>query len=208
MLSLLNALKGAKFGVLEQMAKARFGSVLSMVMDINLKQTRRLIFGMFYGEFHGDGTWQHRRVANFIYDLSNFNVNGRTGNIMKKFKAGPGDPLAGWVKETSDLLLNDCQKINADAEAARTMGTTLWFDKTDSETSRMKKVIACGQFTTCGKLLEYVLDIELKMKKEADLPETARTIDFTTEEQTLFNDIKKQLTDDWKKFKQQPDFLI
>lgn len=72
----------------------------------------------------------------------------------------------------------------------------------------MKKVIACGQFTTCGKLLEYVLDIELKMKREAELPETARTIIFTAEEQALFNDIKKQLTDDWKKFKQQPDFLI
>jgi len=208
MLSLLNALKGAKLGVLEQMVKARFGSVLSMVMDINLKQTRRLIFGMFYGEFHGDGTWQHRRVANFIYDLSNFNINGRTGNISKKFKAAPNDPQADWLRETSDVLLKGCQKINADAEEARTMGTTLWFDKTDSERSRMKKVIACGQFTTCGKLLEYVLDIELKMKREATLPETQRTIIFTGEEQALFNDIKQQLTEDWKKFKQQPDFLI
>jgi predicted acylesterase/phospholipase RssA len=208
MLSLLNALNGAKFGVLEQMVKARFGSVLSMVMDINLKQTRRLIFGMFYGEFQGDGTWQHRRVANFIYDLSQFNIVARTGNIQKKFKAVKGDPQESWINTTRDLLLKDCQKLNAVAEEARTMGTTLWFDKNDSEKKRMRKVIACGQFTTCGKLLEYVLEIELKMKREASLPEPDRTVIFTDGELALFNEIKRQLADDWAQFKSQPEFLV
>ena len=61
--------------------------------------------------------------------------------------------------------------------------------------------------TTCGKLLEYVLDVELKMKREAALPEEGRTIILSAEELALFNDIKKQLQDDWKRFKQQPDFL-
>jgi len=72
----------------------------------------------------------------------------------------------------------------------------------------MKKVIACGQFTTCAKLLEYSLEIELKMKREASLPAAERTILFSDEDLNIFNVVKKQLEDDWKQFKLQPDFLV
>ncbi|HEY4205839.1 MAG TPA: patatin-like phospholipase family protein [Puia sp.] len=212
-LSLMKAFKGARFGVLEQMLKARLGSVLSMVMDINLKQTRRLIFGVFYGDFYGEDTWQHRRLFDVIYELSQFNTTGRARSIEKKFnleevpQAAQTDALKTWLKQTQDLLLKGCQKLNAVAEEARTMGTTLWYDEKDSNSQRMKKLIACGQFTTCAKLLEYTLELEMKMKIDAALAGTKSTIEFAQDQLDVFKRVKAQVERDWDAFKQEPYFM-
>ncbi|HEY8971580.1 MAG TPA: patatin-like phospholipase family protein [Puia sp.] len=212
-LSLMKAFEGARFGVLEQMLKARLGSVLSMVMDINLKQTRRLIFDTFYGTFYGKDTWQHRRLFDVIYELSQFNTVGRARSIKEKFDwedvpaAAKTDPLKDWLAKTQKLLLEDCQKLNAVAEEARTMGTTLWYDEKDSNSQRMKKVIACGQFTTCAKMLEYTLELEMKMMIDASMPGATSTIQFAPGDMDIFNKVKMQLERDWDAFKKEPYFM-
>jgi hypothetical protein len=192
-------LKQARFSVLEQMVKTRLNSTLSMVMDINLKQTRRLIFDIFFGNFYGQDVWVNRRAFNVIYELSVFNKASREKSIRNKF--------SGDVAMQS-LLLEGCLELNAVAEEARTMGTTLWYDSTDAAEKRMMKVVACGQFNTCAKLLEYVLDLEQTMKEEQALPEGQRTIRFPPEEQKLFDRVKGQLLEDWMTFKGNPYFVF
>jgi predicted acylesterase/phospholipase RssA len=197
--SLGKYLKTAPFSVLENMLKTRLNSGLSMVMDINLKQTRRLIFDIFFGNFYGQEIWMNRRAFNVIYELSVFNKASRERSIKNKF---PGDTAA------QSLLLDGCLELNAVAEEARTMGTTLWYDHADAAEKRMMKVVACGQFNTCAKLLEYVLDLEQTMKEEAAIPEVQRTIQLSTEERARFDSIKGQLLEDWKKFKGNPYFVF
>ncbi|HVU53508.1 MAG TPA: patatin-like phospholipase family protein [Puia sp.] len=196
--SLTKYLKKAPFGVLEQMVKARTNSTLSMVMDINLKQTRRLIFDIFFGNFYGQDVWENRRAFDVIYELSVFNRASRERSIKSKF---PNN------QEAQSLLLDGCLEINAVAEDARNMGTTLWYDKKDSADKRMMKVVACGQFTTCAKLLEYVLDLEQTMKSEASLPEERKSIQLSEKERGIFDGVKTQLLEDWNKFKGDPYFV-
>ena len=211
--SMVQYLKGARFGVLEQMLNARVGSMLSLLLDINLKQTRRLIFDIFFGNFYGKEVWGNRRVFNVIYELSLFNISSRENTIRNKF--GSNDyklpvPVAddNWVKESEDLLLKGCMQLNSVAEVARTMGTTLWYDKEDADSSRMDKVVACGQFTTCAKLLEYTLILERILKQEAQKPFEQRSLQFGDFDQQLFLLIRRQLEEDWKAFKENPFFMM
>ncbi|MBN9384604.1 MAG: hypothetical protein J0H74_27870 [Chitinophagaceae bacterium] len=196
--SLTKYLKQARFSVLEQMLKTRLNSTLSMVMDINLKQTRRLIFDIFFGNFYGQDVWMNRRAFNVIYELSAFNKASREKSIRKKFA---GDTAA------QSVLLDGCLELNAVAEEARNMGTTLWYDHKDAKDKKMMKVVACGQFTTCAKLLEYALDLEQTMKEEEALPEAQRSILLSQEERKLFDKVKGQLESDWDVFKTNPYFL-
>lgn len=221
--SMVKYLKGARFGVLEQMLKSRVGSMLSLLLDINLKQTRRLIFDIFFGNFYGRNVWGNRRVFNVIYELSLFNITSRESTIREKFDpkvyplptspagAPASSPAAAhdsWGKDCADLLLKDCTKLNAVAEVARTMGTTLWYDHEDAASKRMDKVVACGQFTTCAKMLEYVLVLERILEQEKDRPFADRTLQFSDQDTILFKSIRQQLERDWKTFKEDPFAML
>ena len=94
--------------------------MLSMILDVNLKQTRRLIFDLFYGAFYGEKIWQNRRVFNVIYELSTLNMESRKQSISSKF-AGK---LAGTSDDPVPLLTDGCHMLNEITERARTMGTT------------------------------------------------------------------------------------
>jgi hypothetical protein len=189
---LIHYLRVTKIGLLEQMIKARITSMLTMVLEINLKQTRRLIYDIFYLETK----WDNRRVPNFIYELSTYNRASRTNRIMDeknknrlKWDALPEDKI---------LLLSNCEKLNEVAEVARTMGTTLWFDeddKTNEKKQKLKKIIATGQFTTCCNLLEYFISLE---RKGVQFDETVNS---------QIAGIKKQLISDFNHFKEDPFFL-
>jgi hypothetical protein len=229
--SMVKYLKAAPISALEQMGKARLDSMLSLLLDVNLKQTRRLIFDIFYGNFYGEDIWTNRRVFNVIYELSLFNIVSRESTIRKKFLPKPPAVVDGtasspgtasalvapgtvsvppdqWSEYCVALLLQKCEKLNSVAEQARTMGTTLWYDQQDAESERMDKVVACGQFTTCAKMLEYALSLEETMKLEEHLPLDKRTLQFGDFDKTLFSLIRQQLEEDWKKFKTDPFFMI
>ena len=212
-LSLMKFLQGTKLGFMEQMGKARVNSMLSMTLDINLKQTRRLIFDIFYGNFYGKDTWGNRRVSNIIYELSLLNISSREAAIRDKFNLQQyplpaPSPDDHWADDCQRLLLDDCMQLNGVAEQARTMGTTLWYDAADAGSQRMKKVVACGQFTTCAKMLEYVLILERVLQQEAGLSMAERTVQFDDAALTVFNQVKLQLEDDWKQFKEDPYFVF
>jgi hypothetical protein len=211
--SMVRYLKGAKLSVLEQMGKARVGSMLSLLLDVNLKQTRRLIFDIFFGSFYGKDIWANRRVFNVVYELSLFNIASRESTIRSKF--GSKDltlPVPAvnddWAKNCEDLLLEGCAKLSSVAEQARTMGTTMWYDKEDSDSKRMDKVVACGQFTTCAKMLEYALVLERILEQESSFPSDKKTLQFGDFDLDLFRKMRRQLEDDWKAFKADPFFMM
>jgi hypothetical protein len=186
---LSGCLADTKLGSLEQMVKARASSVLTLSMDINLKHTRRLIYELFFD----DTFWDNRRAYNVIYELSSFNSQNRIYRINKKLK---------WkaTQEDRDLLLKDCQNMNPVAEDARNMGTTLWFDDNDQKEKRLRQIVACGQFTTCVNLLEYILS--LVRSHEAGL------LDISPDKLDLLTQLQKTISKDWIRFKTDPFFLF
>ncbi|WP_268035831.1 patatin-like phospholipase family protein [Algoriphagus sp. PAP.12] len=184
---LFDFLIDTKLAVLKAMLKSRVLSVVSMVMDVNLKQVRRLIYESFYE----DSCWDNRRIPNFIYELSTYN------KISRSFRFGNTEFLQ-WVPTNEDkaLLIEGCEKLEFVAEKAREMGTTLWFDKADMEEGQLENIIMTGQFTTCMNLLEYVISLERKeiLKSEDGLND--------------LKGIKAQLVSDIIKFKEDPGFLL
>lgn len=183
---LMAYLGNTRLNVLEQMVKARAASVLTMTMDVNLKHTRRLIYQIFFT----DDAWTDRRLYNVIFELGEFNKANRTLRIEK----------LDWATDDDKKLLNSCTgKLCEIADEARTMGTTLWFGKADVEKEKLKNLVACGQFTTCMNLIEYILSIERKIDK--------KEIELNKAEIDKLTYVKKQVLEDWEKFRSDPYFL-
>jgi Patatin-like phospholipase len=154
-----------RIGVLKQMIRSRIKSVFIMVNDIYLKQIRR----MYYDELFGNPDYTERTIQNTIYDLSKV-----------KFP----------VTKTTDAELKPSEAIIDIAEAARNMGTTLWFDEKQQKEKMKEKLVVTGQFTTCYSLLKY-----LNKKEESTLsPELQQ--------------LKKDLEADWEKFCKDPYMMI
>ena len=153
---LIGYLRLTKLGVFEQMIKARISSVMIMVTDVNLKQVRRLIYERFYN----DSCWDHRRVPNFIYELSSHNKITRQRRFESKGRLK-------WLATEADkqLLVEGLQNLQPIAEEARTTVTTLWFDESQTKNETLKKIVTTGQFSTCANLLEYIISLERKKVK-------------------------------------------
>jgi predicted acylesterase/phospholipase RssA len=171
-------LSRTKLGVLENMLKTRAYSVLIMAMDVNLKHVRRLIYEMFFE----NRRWDDRRLYNVIYELSSFNLSNREFRVRKRL---------GWkpTEEEQGILLNGTHNLQQVAESARNMGTTLWFDEGDE--GKLRDIVACGQFTACSNLLEYVMSLE-------------RNQDMTARDKEKLHMVKQQLLDYWEQFKTNP----
>ena len=159
--------------VLKQMLLARADSVLLLNLSVFLKRIRQLLYNTFYGS----PEWKNRGKGNHIYDLSFSNDLNRNRNP----EPGPYPPS------------KDMQIV---AQVAFNMGTTLWFDKTDNLQEHDEAcIIACGQFTTCYNLLEY---IEKLMKDPT-------AYDATYQNRLL--QLKQQLFADYTHFKADPFFM-
>jgi len=184
---LTDYLQQTRLNILEQMLKARLFSVKTMVLDVNLKQVRRLIFNLFYE----DERWENRRQSNFIYDLSLHNKESREHRIENESR------LKWKVSdEEKHLLLNDLDRLYAIAERARRVGTTLWFEeKHNTKNTFLEDIVQTGQFTTCANLLEYLLS--LRAKNIALSEDGLKRRDY----------LIKKLSDDFNNFKNTPDFL-
>jgi len=69
--------------------------------------------------------------------------------------------------------------------------TSLWWDKKDISNDRMDSLIACGQFTTCYNLMNYILEL-----KDSDI---------SSEE---MDEMYKLLKKDWAEFNKDPLFMV
>lgn len=177
----LGKLLRINFSVYESLIANRLNSLLKLSGEVFLKHIRRLN----YREVFENDCWTNRRIMNAIYELK---PNG-LARIEEKSTKG---------KLSIDL--RPSKEIQAAALKASSMGTTLWFTREEltpnsSGISMLDSLIACGQFTMCWNLLEYIGKIKTDMVNV-----NQSHIDLLKCEAQLHNH--------WKRFQKDPYWLL
>jgi len=160
--------------LVHRMLQDRLTSTVKMVSDIFLKQIRRLNYDLLYSKT----SLKHKIITSTVYEL-----NGEKTSYTNTFKYNKD------IKPAPSKLLK-----NIGLTASETP-TTLWWDKTDISKNRMDTLIACGQFTTCYNLINYVLELKKVAEKE--------NIDTGG-----IDELHKLLLIDWRAFNKNPLFLV
>jgi hypothetical protein len=149
-----------------------------LAQDVFLKQIRR----MHQRKAYEDKRNHLRLLSNFIYDLSLAQHARRESDALKKD--------AGWWPQYQDRL-RPSAAIEIMAEAARNVGTTLWFDR--SRPQDLDHVVATAQFTTCFNLIRHLNRLEVASQKPL-LPELEA--------------VRAQLLADWARFQTEPGWML
>jgi predicted acylesterase/phospholipase RssA len=149
-----------------------------LAQDVFLKQIRR----MHQRQAYDDPRNAHRLLSNFIYDLSLAQARRRELDAPKKDGA--------WWTQYEERL-RPSQALQDMAEAARNIGTTLWFD-TDRPQD-LEHVVATGQFTTCFNLIRHLNRIEAASGQPLS---------------PALETMRQQLLADWARFQAQPDWML
>jgi hypothetical protein len=119
---------------------------------------------LLYRRVYDDPKYEGKRISNLIYDLA-----------WRKKK-----PAAPWLAPSPEMI-----KI---AESASRMATTFWFTKEQD----LKNIVACGQFTMCYNLLEFILR---NHKERVKVPGSKIGVVF------------RAAREDWKRFREDPYFM-
>ena len=160
--------------LIQRMMTDRLTSAMTMINDVFLKQLRRLNYDLFYSK----DELKNKRITATVYKL-----NGQKSPYSK------GTSYNEAIKPTPS------QNLKSVCLTASETPTTLWWDKTDIAKNRMQTLIACGQFTMCYELMDYIL----KLKAEKD----NQVKDFTQ-----IDILYKALEADWKSFNKKPLWLV
>lgn len=185
-----------------QMLTARLKSVLLIVMDIYLKRIR----AMYYKQLYSNPDTRNMVVANAIYDLSYIN------NFGERAASVPADmPDDGpQVGEESTGIVPPSPMLQAVAEKARLVATTLWFDRYQVRDQVKAAIVATGQFTVCYNLLKYLTKKEQRVNLSkavltaGEIAETAVPAETWTES---MSSLKAVLEADWERFNADPFWL-
>ena len=161
-------------GLIQRMLTERFTSTMKMVNDVFLKQMRRLNYDLFYSK----DELKNKRITATVYKLNGQKTPYSNGTGYNE-KIHP---------KPSNNLKNVCL-------TASETPTTLWWDKTDVAKNRMDTLIACGQFTLCYELMDYIL------KLKADMEDSL-------EDLTAIDALYASLEKDWVLFNQKPLWLV
>jgi len=159
--------------LIQVMLSNRVTSAMTMINDVFLKQMRRVNYDLFYSK----NELKNKRITATVYKLS-----GKKSPYMKTPAYNKG------IKAPSKNLESVCL-------TASETPTTLWWDKKDIVKNRMQTLIACGQFTVCYELMEYIL--ELKADPESNIA------DFTE-----IDKLHDALKGDWASFNKKPLWLV
>ncbi|WP_205514591.1 patatin-like phospholipase family protein [Longitalea arenae] len=135
-LSPLGKLLRLNLRVYENMLSNRKDSVMKMMNEVFLKRIRQLVYNNVYHK----SEWKNRRIMNAVYEL-------RPGEEKRQEKLQKGE---------LPTYLDPSAAIQEVAQQAASMDTTLWLSPKDVESKMLDAVIACGQFTICWNLLEYI----------------------------------------------------
>ena len=155
--------------LVKRMLIERATSGAKMVSDVFLKQIRRLNYNLIYSK---------EELKNRIITSTVYKLNGKETLYKNNFKHNIQITPAGKQLKQVALIASEAP-------------TSLWWDKEDVSTDRMDSLIACGQFTTCYNLMNYILEL-----KENDI--SSKEID----------DMYKLLEKDWRKFNKNPLFMV
>lgn len=169
-----------RLNFLRFMIVERLTSLLTLTGDVFLKRIRYLLYDQFFNQNNLKRTG--RAKANHIYDLSFTNDVNR-------------------IAKYSDQC-QPSRHMQIVAEAAFTMGTTLWFSKTDREQRKHAAVIATGQFTTCFNLLDYIHKLKTSFEGQPPVFDG-----FSLEDMEMVNNLQDRLEKLFDAFKEDPFWL-
>ncbi|MEM6722016.1 MAG: patatin-like phospholipase family protein [Bacteroidota bacterium] len=164
-----------RLDLVQRMLTERISTTVVMVNDVFLKQIRRLNYKFLYFKKGRE----FRSVTSTVYQLNGAKTAYGRSPFNKAITTKP-----------STLLENV-------ALTASETPTTLWWDAQDRRKGRMDTLIACGQFTTCYTLMDYIIDL-----KDSD------QIKLSEEQIADLDALYKLLEADWKKFNKDPMFHL
>ncbi len=155
----------------------RITSLIYMSSSVFMRQVRRLSIKQIYE----NSKWEDRRILNAIWDLRKDKVDSRNKD-QELGIALPSERILNLTKEAME------------------MKTTLWFtyDELKGKFMMPDKLIACGQYTACFNLLQYIERL-FKKKNFESLDET---------EKIALELLRKKLRSDWEKFNKEPFWLL
>ena len=156
-------------GLIKRMLSERITSSVKMVAEVFLKQIRRLNYNLIYSK----PAYENKIITSTVYEL-----NGEQTLYSKKSN------LNEAIKPTPQAQLISVAKTASEAP------TTLWWDEKDIAVHRMDTLIACGQFTSCYNLIDYILKLKDKKIHSAEM-----------------NHMLELLKKDWEKFNEDPLFM-
>lgn len=173
-----------KFATLNNLLVNRRNSVVKMITKVFIKQMRWFGFERVYS----DSGWKPRLIMNAVFELTQ-------EEVVKRKKKYP---------YFSEEIMDPGERIMAVSARALTKGTTLWF--TDVELkgphNMPDSIIACGQFTICFNLLEYFEKFLKHPKYQKDYEK------YSPETKQMLDELQASLLHDWKKFKQDPYWMV
>lgn len=180
----LKHFKSLHFNTLFNMIINRGNSAKIMVSDVFMKQIRRFS----YSHMYDDDLWKSRLVMNAVYELTPAEVKKRS------------------IKHSylSSALNNPDQKIMDVSKKAADMGTTLWFSDGElrGDNNMLDTLIACGQFTICFNMLEYIE----RWLKNPQFQECYKG--YTKEVKDEIDLLYKALMIDWTAFQNDPYWMV
>ena len=184
----------------EPLLTDRLHSLLSLLLDVFLKVVRRLNYKMVYE----NDKWQYRRMSNLIRELTeeDFTKPGKQPNKPTDIQNAEEISQSPLVKKTLTGTYQEVvgDKIKKIAEEVSGFGTTLWFTENEQLDDMLGKLIATGQFTMCYNMLDYLETLMFTPGNGYD--ELDNTMKNT------LKDIHDKCLQDWKRFKQEPLFLL
>jgi len=155
-------------GLVRNMITERMTSTFKMVNDIFLKQIRRLNYDLLYSK----PELKNRVLTSTVYQLN-------------------GQPSPYGNQTPNATIPPPGVRLQAAALVASETPTTLWWDEKDLHLQRQDNLVACGQFTTCYNLMDYILKLKASGITSAAL-----------------DSLYEHLQTDWKKLNEDPVFLV
>ncbi|MDR7131643.1 hypothetical protein J2X69_004007 [Algoriphagus sp. 4150] len=155
-------------GDLQKSTMDRVSSFSLILNEIFLRQLRRVNLQFVYK----DENLKNKLITSTVYQLSSNRKNMDFDLGEEKYHLS--------VPKT----INDVSDISS------AMKTTLWWSAEDVSINRLDNLIACGQFTTCYNLIQYLNKIDVE-RKNSDILK-----------------LEKNLRNDWDQFKLNPLFCV
>ncbi len=182
-------IKNTKLKDFEVLVFDRLNSLKLLLPDIFLKQVRRLHYNRIFEDSH----YTFRRSACLIKELTDVDFQKKLKNDYAFMK----EHVSGFEGQSQVDVVGE--KILFYTTSAASFGTTLWFSEMDHLDEKLKALIISGQVSCCQDLLIYLT--KLIYTKNNGFQKLETSIKVKLEE------LHKSILEDWKEFKENPEFL-
>lgn len=173
-----------KLGTLYNLFVNRKKSAMTLISDVFIKHMR----WFSYERVYGDIVWRPRLIMNAVFEFTEEEVEKR----KRKYP------------EMNEEIFEPGQEIIKATAKANMMGTKLWFtpEELKGDENMPDTLIACGQFTICFSLLEYIEKYIKNQKYQNNYQK------YSEETKNAINQLETELLDDWRKFKKDPYWMV